>query len=268
MPELPEVETIVSELKKMVLKRTIFDVWTDAEKIIRKPKNFNKFRKEISGKKIKDIQRRGKNILFYLSGAKILLCHLKMTGHFLYGKWEFKNGEWKSKKRGPLNDPMNRFLHLIFFLDNKNMLALSDLRKFAKVELWEKNEFENSKDFLKLGPEPLEKEFTLGKFKTILKGKKGRIKQVLMNQEVLVGIGNIYSDEILWKAKVNPFKKINQLKEKELKEIYKAIKKVLKRAIQLKGESISDYRRVSGKKGFFDKERKVYRKTGQKCFRS
>jgi len=145
-------------------------------------------------------------------------------------------------------------------------LALSDLRKFAKVEILTKEELE--KEMEKLGPEPLDKDFTFEKFKErILKKKKGKIKQVLMDQEVIAGIGNIYSDEILWKAKIHPFKRVGKLSEEELKKIYKAMREILPKAIEVGGESISDYRRPSGEKGGFDILRKVYRREGEKCFR-
>ena len=266
MPELPEVETIVRDLKKKVLKRTFVDVWTDFEKMIKKPKSFKEFKKEIKGEEITNIRRRAKNILFDLSGNKILLVHQKMTGHFLLGKWKKEKGKWISQVKGPLrDDPMNRFLHLIFWLDSGIMLALSDLRKFAKVELWQKEELEGSKEFQSLGPEPLEKSFGLKEFKEALKGKKGKIKKVLMAPTVIAGIGNIYSDEILWRARVHPLKEISFLSGAELKKIYLALKEVLPLAIKLGGESISDYRRPSGGKGYYDKARKIYRKEGQKC---
>jgi formamidopyrimidine-DNA glycosylase len=207
--------------------------------------------------------------LFFLSHNKVLLIHQKLTGHLLYGKWEIKKGKPESKIKGPISeDPMNRFLHLIFFLNNGWQLAISDLRKFAKVELWDKEELENSKEFKSLGPEPLEKDFTFEKFKEAMsKKKRGKIKQVLMDQNIIAGIGNIYSDEILWQAKIHPFKDVSKLKDDQLKEIYKAMKEILKKAILAKGESISDYRRISGEKGGFDPLRKVYRREGEKCFR-
>ncbi len=145
------------------------------------------------------------------------------------------------------------------------MLALSDLRKFAKVELWDSDKLKKSRELNELGPEPLDKNFTFQIFKNVLP-KKGKIKQVLMNQAVVAGIGNIYSDEILWEARVYPLKDVSKLSEKELNEIYQVIKKILKTAIKLKGESFSDFRRTSGEKGNFDKERKVYQKEGEKCF--
>jgi len=267
MPELPEVETTVRDLNKKVLSRAFIGVWTDFKKIVKKPEDFEQFKEELKGKRIKKIWRRGKNIIFELSHNYSLLIHQKLTGHLLVGIWNLESGIWKSKISGPLSkDPMNRFLHLVFTFDNGEMLALSDLRKFAKVELWKTSELEESEGIKKLGPEPLEKEFTFQKFKEVLeKKKKGKIKQVLMNQEVIVGIGNIYSDEALWRAKIHPFKDISELKEEELKEIYKAILEVLKKGVELQGESISDYRQLSGEKGKFDRMRKVYRREGEKC---
>jgi formamidopyrimidine-DNA glycosylase len=268
MPELPEVETIVRELKTKVLGRTFVDAWTDFKKIVKKSKGFEGFKNRIKNKKIQKIRRRGKNIIFDLSNRLSLLIHQKLTGHLLLGKWQQKNGKWQGKISGPLTeDPMNRFLHLIFWLDNGQMLALSDLRKFAKVELWKTEELEGSAAFKSLGPEPLGKSFTFEKFKKILKAKRGKIKQALIDQKVIAGIGNIYSDEALWEAKVSPLKDVPRLSEAESKRIYLAIKKILPLAIKLKGESISDFRRLSGEKGYFDKARKVYRKTGEKCIR-
>jgi len=265
VPELPEVETTVRDLQKKVLKRTFVDVWTDSEKTIKKPSSFEMFRKQIKGKKILDVWRRGKNILFELSGNKVLLIHQKLTGHLLLGYWMLDNGHWKAKIKGPLGERINIYIHLLFTLDNGDQLALSDLRKFAKVQLWEKEEWEKSEEFKNLGPEPLERNFTFQKFKECLRGKKKKIKQVLIDQNVIAGIGNIYSDEILWEAKINSFKETRGLSDDELKRIYKAMKKVLKEAIELKGESISDFRRISGERGFYDKKRKVYRRERKEC---
>lgn len=154
MPELPEVQTTVNGLNKKVLGRTFIDVWSDWSKTVhpvkyrkavispkaklfdqvKKPDNFEIFKQKLKGKKIKKIWRRAKNVIFDLSEGYSLLIHQKMTGHLLVGNWEItKLGNWIPTKKGPLNDPYNRFLHLIFFLDNQEMIALSDARKFAKV---------------------------------------------------------------------------------------------------------------------------------------
>jgi formamidopyrimidine-DNA glycosylase len=267
MPELPEVQTTVDGLNQKVLKRTFVDVWSDWEKLIKKPKNFSRFKKEIKNKKIEKIWRRAKNIIFSLSNGYSLLVHQKMTGHLLAGDWKLSGGKWTPVKEGPLNDPYNRFLHVVFFLDNGEKIALSDARKFAKVELWKTDELLNLKEIINLGPEPLEDSFNLEKLKEVLKNKKGKIKQVLMDPAVIAGIGNIYASEILWQAKINPEKSALKLNDKELDLLFKAIKKVLQLGVDLGGESFSDYRKPDGTKGDFDDERKVYKKEGEKCER-
>jgi len=247
MPELPEVQTIVDDLKKKVLDRTFLDVWTDEKKLIKK--DFDSFKKEITGARIKNIFRKGKNIVFELSGGLSMLTHLKMTGHYLYDNWNTDDG-------------MNSFIHVKFFLDNGKTLALSDLRKFAKIEL--KKTEEINKDLKKIGPDPFEINFE--EFKKRL-ARKRKIKQVLMDQELVSGIGNIYSDEILWQARVHPERKAQDLSEEELKKIYDFSKIVLKKALDARGSSISDYRDISGEKGSFGDIRKVYKRAGQPCSR-
>ncbi len=260
MPELPEVETTVRDLRKKVLKRTFVDVWTDTEKIIKCPSSFRKFKKEIIGKKIEDIKRKGKNILFFLSQKKVLLVHQKLTGHLLYGKWRKKNNKW-TPTRGSLSEKVNTFLHLIFFLDNGKQIALSDLRKFAKVALYPLEKFHQLKEIKELGPDPLT--LTFEKFKERISSSKKSIKEVLMDQKIISGVGNIYSAEALFLAKIHPLKKASDLSEKEKKRLFKAIRKVLKEAIKLGGESISDYRKIDGTKGLYDRIRRVYRR--DKC---
>jgi formamidopyrimidine-DNA glycosylase len=192
---------------------------------------------------------------------------MKMTGHLLVGNWQQENEKWVAPENSPLRDPYNRFLHLIFFFDNELMMALSDARKFAKVELWKTDDLLNSKEFKNLGPEPLEKSFTFDKFKKVFENKKGKVKQVIMDPGVIAGIGNIYASEALWQAKIHPEKSVAKLSDKELKSLYSSIIKVLSLAVKLGGESFSDYRKPDGTKGDFDTERKAYKREGQKCHR-
>lgn len=296
MPELPEVQTIVEDLKKKIVARKITGVWFDASKIItlrlaqgdgersrtiKKPK-IAEFQKQIKGLKIIDVQRRGKNILIYLTDDKrlttnnyLLLIHQKMTGHLLYGKWnvrkvsKFKGLKVESLIKGSLREKVNDYIHLIFYFDNGWQMALSDLRKFAKVLFGRKKEIENLADLKKLGSEPFDASFTLNKFRKTLRQAQGKrkIKQVLMDQEVIVGIGNIYSDEILWQVKIHPFIPANKLTDNQLKDIYLAMRQILKKAIKLRGTSISDFRDTSGKAGAYGEVRKIYRREGEKCWR-
>jgi formamidopyrimidine-DNA glycosylase len=259
MPELPEVQTIITDLKRVLPGLKITGFWTDIP-VFRKPA------KEAIGKKILGLERRGKNILINLSGNITLLIHQKLTGHLLYGLWERKGKEWQARIPGFLsNDPQNKFLHLIFNLSNGKQLALSDLRKFAKVLVWPTEKLEELPDISKLGPDPLSPAFDFKKFKEVFAGRKGKIKVVLMNQEIISGIGNIYSDEILWEAGIHPFKGAEKLSESDLKRIFNAMKKILKRAIEEKGDSVIDYRRPSGEKGRYQKIQNAYQMTGKKC---
>ena len=178
-------------------------------------------------------------------------------------KWKREKNQWVSKIPGPLKeDPMNRFLHFILFLDNGFQLALSDLRKFAKVELLSEKEL--SEELKELGPDILKVSFD--EFSKKISSKKKAIKEILMDQRIFSGVGNIYSDEALFLAKIHPLRKSSEIKRSELKKLYFSLRKVLLKAIELGGESISDYRKPNGTKGEFDKLRKVYRKTGEKCF--
>ncbi len=266
MPELPEVEITVRGLNKKVLERTFVDVWTDFEKVIKKPKDFEEFKKGLKGKEIQKVWRRGKNIIFDLSDNLNLLIHQKLTGHLLTGNWKMKNGNWKPSKNKFLQERVNNYIHLMFWLDKGLMLALSDLRKFAKVELWDSKKLRESKEIKSLGLEPLAKDFSFEKFKKAFsKRRKGKIKSVLMDQTIIAGIGNIYSDEILWKARIHPLKDVSKLKDKDLRKIYHEIKKILTRAIKFHGSSVSNFRDTEGRKGKFDQLLNVYRKEGKKC---
>lgn len=256
MPELPEVQTTVEGINKTSKNKVILDVWTDYKssfiphkKSIKNPKYFTDFKKRIIGEKIIKAERRGKNILIYLSNDEVILIHMKMTGFFFYD---------------PPQD--EKFVHLKFYLNNKKILAFSDMRKFAKVVLIKTNELEKSEHLSHLGPEPLDKKFDLKTFKERLLAKpKGKIKSVLMDQTVLAGVGNIYSDEILWRAEVHPESITSKIPEKYLEKIYTATKETLKKGIDFGGDSMSDYRNIHGQKGKFQEAHKAYRKTGTKC---
>lgn len=265
MPELPEVTTMVNGLRKTILKKIVVDVWTDAQKLVKKPKHFSQFKKTIIGQRIEDVKRKGKVIVFTFDKGKTLFWHPKMTGHFLVGKWrQAAGGGWKPLKKGPFEDPMNRFIHIIFFLDNGKMLAFSDLRKFARIELWEDKDIGKAQIVKDLGEDALK--LTFEQFKEIIKkAKKKKIKQFLMDQKLIAGIGNIYSDEILFQAGVHPFRTADSLKQDELKKIHKAVGSILKEAIKLAGSSVSSFRRISGAKGKFQEITKVYRREGEGC---
>ncbi len=264
MPEFPEVKSTTKGLKKLVVGKTISDIWTDWSKMVKKPESFSYFKSTIKGKKIKDIRQRGKNIVFDLSNDYSLLVHQKLTGHLLYGKWqEEKEDEWVSQTQGPMSsDRMNSYIRFIFFFKDGHQMALSDLRRFAKIELAKSSEIKNELDS-SLGPSAMD--ISLDDFKKRISKRRKAIKKTIMDQKVIAGVGNIYSDEALFKAKIHPLKQANNLSDKELEKLYNAIKEILKKAIKYNGTSVSDYRTPDGKKGEFSKMLKVYGKDGEKC---
>ncbi len=278
MPELPEVQTVVDDLNRKVVGRKIVGVWTDWPKMIKDPfdqsrtkiahKHVTNFPKTLSGQKILKVKRRAKNILIYLSGDYLLLIHLKMTGHLLVGKWEVHGKRVVPiEPKAIVEDSYNRFIHLIFYLDDGRMLAFSDLRKFGKMVLGRKEEIENLPELTKLGPEPLDPKFSYSEFAEIIHKEKRKIKQVLLDPNVVAGIGNIYSDDILWTARIHPFQPANKLNEPQLKALYQAMRKVLAKAVKLRGTSTSDFRDTAGLEGGYTDYRAVYGRENEPCSR-
>lgn len=281
MPELPEVTTTVHGIKKEVVGLSIIDVWTDYfsplyinKEHIKDKKYFSYFKKEITGAKIIGSERRAKNILIHLNNNKTILIHMKMTGHIMYGPYRRSTPKEKRETKetwvpvldGSLKDPFNRFIHLVFTLSNKKHLVMSDVRKFGKAILIETNELHNHKDLAGLGPEPLETSFGFKEFKeALLKKPSGKIKQVLMDQSVIAGIGNIYSDEMLYESDVHPLSIVSKIRDKNLKKMFDSMKKVLSKGINFGGDSTSDYRNIYGERGKFHHHHKVYRETGKPC---
>lgn len=276
MPELPEVQTIVDDLNKKIKGLTITDVWTDWPKYFKRSGGgFDGFKKEVKNKKIEKVWRVGKNIIFGLHGNKDMLIHQKMTGHVLIGIWKFKDKTWVSAQKGLLNERVNGYIHTMFRLSNGpsnkvgagKMMALSDLRKFAKILLFDDKDLKNLEDVKNIGPDPLKPDFSFNEFKSLIKENKGPIKKVLLYQDVVSGIGNIYADEILFVSKIHPLKMAENLSDGELKLIFNASKNILKKAIRMRGTSTSDFRDTSGKAGSFGSVLQVYRRSGEQCLR-
>ncbi len=287
MPELPEVETTVKGLKKQVVGLIITDVWTDLAVKNQATKHYRDtlkdadffayFKKEVVGQKITGAQRRAKNILIELANKQTILVHMKMTGHMMTGMYDYdkKKNTWTVsplEKNDALRDPYNRFIHVVFTLQPVRQdltgctyLVLCDSRKFAKVTLLKTDE-DNKKHLGTLGPEPLDTKFTEKDFKERLQKKlSGKVKTVLLEQSIIAGIGNIYSDEMLWLASIHPERKVCDVTNTEFKKMYDAMHTVLVKGIDFGGDSTSDYRNILGEKGAFHGTHNVYRKTKTPC---
>lgn len=248
MPELPEVETIKRQLNQNIRGKKIKKVEVRLPKIINCPASV--FEKNIAGKSIKSIERKAKLLLINFSGNYTLVIHLKLTGQLIL----------TSKTAEP-----NKYTHVIFYLDSQKIF-FNDLRQFGYIKLVKTDEVDNLIFKEKIGPEPLEKDFTLKTFKNLLKKKKkSKIKPLLMDQSFIAGIGNVYSAEILFLSGVHPERKAGSLTKEDIKKIYGNIKKVLLEAIKHKGTSVDTYLDAYGKKGKYTLKLKVYNKAGKLC---
>ena len=266
MPELPEVQTIVSDLNRKVRGQKIVSFWTDWPKLIKTP-TLETFKRKIKGLRIEKVERIGKNVVFLLSDNKALLIHQKMTGHLMVGEWSVRNGKAKAITRGSFEERVNQYIHALFYLQERKTIALSDMRKFARIAFGEKEEILKLKDITALGPDALDSKLTFKEFSRRIRARKKSIKLTLMDQSVIAGIGNIYADDILWGARVHPLRKANTIKEKELRAIFECTKKILHLAIRLRGASVGDYRDTSGEKCMYGKVILAYRRTGKPCKR-
>jgi len=277
MPELPEVQTTVNGLSKYTIGLTISDVWTNynspyfkGSNTIKDPVYFKYFKKEILGQKIVKTERRAKNILISLSNAKTILVHMKMTGHLLFGLYKFipknKKDPWEPVEPEGLKDQFNKRVRFVICFSNGRHLALSDTRKFAKVTLIDSENLHQSEHLKDLGPEPLDKAFDFKTFESRLGIRPSwKIKQALMDQSLIAGIGNIYADESLWRAGIHPTQKVSEIVVTKLRELFKAIKLTLAKGIDLGGDSMSDYRNILGLKGNFQEQHGAYQRTNEKC---
>ena len=209
MPELPEVETVKETLKKLILNKKIIDVNINYPNIIEKPSK-EEFIKKIKNQTILDIKRRGKWLLFELNDY-YLLSHLRMEGKYYI----------KDK-----NDEVTPHQHIIFKLDDGKELRYNDTRKFGRMYLLDKDKAFLEKPLNELGKEPWDKDLNIDYLKDKYKNKKLPIKTVLLDQSIIVGIGNIYVDEVLFLSKINPYKKTNELNDDELDNIILNTKKI------------------------------------------
>jgi formamidopyrimidine-DNA glycosylase len=268
MPELPEVETIKKQLEKSIVSKKI----KSAE--ILYPRFINvsvkEFQQAIAGAKIKGIRRRAKLLIIDLSNSYSLLCHLKMTGQLIHSPKHRPEHRGPSSVKsvkltedGPL---LIHHTHIVYRFANGDVLIHSDIRKFGYVKLMKTSEVESYLNKAGYGIEPLEKEFSFAIFKKIIRSKpQQKIKQFLLDQKNIAGIGNIYADEICFYAGVRPDKKISELSENEIKKIFLGIKKILTGAIKYRGSSISDYRDSQGRRGEYQLRLKVYGRHKEKC---
>lgn len=248
MPELPEVETIVRDLRRKIVGKTFARVsLLDWPRSIASP-SAEQFGQEIEGKAITEVRRRAKFIIIGLSGGAHLVVHLKMTGSLLFRE---------------ASDPPDRYTRVALDLEDGSQLRFTDLRKFGRLYLLDSIGLEGLVE--SLGPEPLEPDFTEERFRDLIAGRRGRLKPLLLNQAFVAGIGNIYADEALFRAKLHPLRTVETLSEEEIRRLYEAIREVLGEGVSGRGTTFDSYRDAEGRKGRHQEKLRVFRRTGQRC---
>ena len=274
MPELPEVESLRLGLENKIINSKILSCEILKLKIVsgngtkRKAdkKKALEFINSIRNRKIKSINRIAKNLIINLDDDSILIVHLKMTGQLVFvDKKQNKTLGGHPIINSYTHDLPNKHTCIIFNLNN-GVLFYNDIRMFGYV-LYYKNilEAKNLGHFKNIGLDPFDKNFTFDYFKTEIKKKNKNLKSVLLDQDIVTGCGNIYTDEICFASKVLPTRNCKTLSDTELKLIYKNIKNILSLAIKHGGSSISNYLLADGSKGNYTKLHKIYGKSGEKC---
>lgn len=247
MPELPEVETVVTGLRNVIVGQRVASARLLSKQLFRfNPKNFSDI---VFGKTIKSVKRKGKQIIIELSEGWVLWGHLRMTGKL----WLLD-----------LDAPETKFDGAVFELKplGKKMVFY-DQRRFGRIKLMKKETLGELKEYTRLGPDALE--VSAEEFVRRLKERKKRLKSLLLDQTAIAGLGNIYADESLFEAQIHPAAVSSRLSAGRLSKLYVAIQRVLTRAVRAGGSSIRDYSAVDGRRGYFQVEHKVYQKTGEGC---
>ena len=261
MPELPEVETIRKDLSRLIINKKINKVQVSLERIV-KP-NAKIFSNILVNNKFTRIERVGKLLIFKLErGKKYLLVHLKMTGQLIYQKNK-KIIAGGHSDNSEINKLPNKFTRVIFKFFDGGELFFNDVRTFGYLKIVEQKELEKIKS--KFGIEPMTENFRFEDFEKIIKMRKTNIKAILLNQQLISGIGNIYADEILFSAKIRPNRIANTLNKKEIKNTFDATGKITKNAIKYRGTTFNNYLDANGNKGNYVKFLKVYQREGEKC---
>lgn len=249
MPELPEVETVRRSLQALVADKTILEVSVGLPRLIRTPDDVEQFKWMLRGQRIERVERRGKFLLFDV-GPYTLVSHLRMEGRYgLYVQ----------------SDPVEKHTHVIFHFADGTELRYKDVRQFGTFDLLPKGDLSMIPGLRKIGPEPLEPDFTPNVLYERLYQRSGKIKALLLDQNLLAGIGNIYADEALFQAGLHPELTGHKVTKQQAERLHQAIVDVLRASVEAGGSSVKSYVNGHGKTGHFQFQLKVYGKTNEPC---
>jgi formamidopyrimidine-DNA glycosylase len=257
VPELPEVETVARDLRGLVVGATITGAHGNWPRTIASHPTIEAFAADVAGRRVEAVGRRAKLVVIELSGGAVLTIHLKMTGQLFVV---------------PAGSPADRHVRAALALDDGREIRFRDVRKFGRIGLWPRDPATGTvlareggaALFADHGPEPLDDAFTLGIFRARLRSRRGRLKPLLLDQGFVAGIGNIYADEALWRARLHPLRTAATLRPPHEARLYRALRAVLAEAVERRGSSIDDYTAPEGD-GSMQERLEVYQRTGQPC---
>lgn len=249
MPELPEVATIISSLKPLLVGRRITGTEVFLAKMVKSPSPED-FIREVTGRVITGIERKGKFLLFLLDQSHLIVVHLRMTGRLICCS---------------LETPRDKYLHVVFYLDDGNELRFQDMRQFGTINFMPLGDRQSFAPLQALGPDALDPALTRDALKKRFNGRRGHIKSVLLDQAVVCGLGNIYANEVLWKARIHPERSVDTLTNNEVARLYKCIKEILNEAVEHRGTTLRDYVDSHGVPGDFQKMLSVHGREGELC---
>ncbi|MEB3055354.1 DNA-formamidopyrimidine glycosylase [Bacillus pseudomycoides] len=249
MPELPEVENVRRTLENLVTGKTIQDVIVTYPKLVKRPDDAELFKEMLRGEKIERIERRGKFLLLYVT-KYVIVSHLRMEGKYLLHKDD---------------EPVDKHTHVRFQFTDGTELHYKDVRKFGTMHLFKKGEEFDQMPLADLGPEPFDVELTVGYLQERLQKTNRKIKVVLLDQRLLVGLGNIYVDEVLFRSGIHPEREASSLMKAEIEKIHAATVATLAEAVERGGSTIRTYINSQGQIGSFQELLNVYGRKGEPC---
>jgi formamidopyrimidine-DNA glycosylase len=273
MPELPEVETVARDLQRWVAGATIVDATVTWDRTIRHPQPPERFVAEISGGTIRRVDRRAKTVLLHLEDGRVMTVALRMTGALIVTAGDA---------------PSDPHVRVVFRLTDGRQLRYRDPRKFGRIGLWPGGGLRSvgagrgtrskkiregaptyriGEVFSGHGPEPLRRGFTAQRFAERLSRRSAKLKALLLDQSFIAGIGNIYADEALWRARLHPLRTADTLEPAEIRRLHRTVRQVLREGIEHRGASFSDYVGADGEPGANAERLAVYRRTGEPCLR-
>jgi formamidopyrimidine-DNA glycosylase len=273
MPELPEVETVARDLQRLVAGARIIDATVHWDRSVRHPQPAERFAAEITDAVIRRVGRRAKTVLLHLQDGRVMTVALRMTGALLVT---------------PAGTPPDPYARVVFALADGRELRYRDVRKFGRIGLWPggglrsvgagrgarsrrvaegTGRYRVGEVFSGHGPEPLQRSFTAARFAERLARRSAKLKALLLDQSFIAGVGNIYADEALWRARLHPLRTADTLDEREVRRLHRAVRQVLREGIVNRGSSFSDYVDADGEPGANAERLAVYRRTGEPCLR-